>query len=253
MPGTVRHPMPPGLESGFGQIAAASKRELGMRLGTLMEDLSGRLWRLAKAGAVALTARLNTIGPAMTANHTAMTWVSGGAKGSQEVVVTLGNTATTAQMYEDGSLIIESGVGAGQRYAVDYVEVVSANGNARIRLASTEKFTTTLTATSKLTLKKNPYDGTLIAAADATQVPTGCPLIAVSIGYYYASLTGGLGPCLAGAALTKGEELTFDNGGGAVAGALIARTGAADTTIARCEEDSIADIEYGEVEYMIDR
>ncbi len=254
--GTLINPMPQELDQGRAAIAVSdntTRQILGMKLGAMMHDDRGRIFRLAKAGASNLTAFKQTISPAIVANHTAMTWVSGGAKGAQEVVATLGATATTARQYTNGTLVVESGTGAGQVFDVDFVAVTAASGNARIRLASNQKFTTTLDATSKLTLVANRFDGTLIAAADATQVPTGIPLIAVTAAYVYASLTGGDGPALAGGAIAKGERLTFDNGGGAVAGALLPSAADTDTILAIGGEDSIADTEYGLVYYQIDK
>jgi hypothetical protein len=152
---------------------------------------------------------------AVVANHQNV--VVAGSAGDQQVTVTLGATAATADQYLGGYLSGLSGTGAGQTVRI------RTHGAIALSTAGTffldEPLTTTFAATPKASLTKNPYMGAIISSSgDTTQQVVGVPIITVTAAFW-------------GWFQTKGIAAVLVNGTPAVGSGLIksaTTAGAAD-------------------------
>ncbi len=89
--------------------------------------------------------------------------------GDRSVAITTGSTATTAGVFDGGSLVPEAAAGAGDGFLYiidDGVPVIGTTSNGDIPLAAGYGLQTVITAgTDTITLLKNPYQDLLICPA----------------------------------------------------------------------------------------
>src|SRR5437870_1572240 len=87
-------------------------------LGTPTWDTLGRMYRYGKAGASALVVGNLLQSPARDTAFTEMAVPTAVAAGATSLTVTLGATATTANMFDMGVLSISSSTGGGQQFTI---------------------------------------------------------------------------------------------------------------------------------------
>lgn len=161
----------------------------GARLGQVVSTADGRTYRYSLAGAVNLAAGKLVTAPAVVANHINRTGVTAAA-GVSSLTFTVGNTATTADQYADGYLVVNAGTGVGQALLVAGNTAVSGNGSPTVTLAES-LFTATLAADSKFSLYTNPYANVIISASAVALQAVGVPNIAVTAAnYFWAQISG---------------------------------------------------------------
>src|SRR3990167_2206276 len=103
-------------------------------LGALGIDKYGDRYRYFQAGAVALVTGHLLQEAAEDTQFRSMAVAVAAAIGDTQVEVTLGSTATTANMFEEGHFYVESAAGIGQQFRIKSHEVVAAAGQATFNL-----------------------------------------------------------------------------------------------------------------------
>jgi len=178
--------------------AGFSKHQIGDKC--RMSD--GRVYHWALNGAVALTAgRLvqNSVTPTGHRNMTPTVLSAIGETKVQTVPVT---TNVTANEYANGYLWMNAGAGAGIMYKVKSNPAIALTVAGFIYLYD-PLVVATVVATSKVSLVRNPWYGTLVMPTTITGIPVGVNPIAVpattaAIQYWYWCQTWGPATILAG-------------------------------------------------------
>lgn len=193
----------------------SSTKPSGLKLGCRRIDQYGNIYRLAKAGATALAAGKCTVAPTATANHLNMSLATAAAIGDVRVQITLGATAATANMYEDGYMVVNDGTGEGHLYRIKSNPAADASAAIWIELEDPIRVALVTSATSEVSLFPNIFNGTVISAT-INNLPTGIPPIAVTAAYYYWSLVEGETPALGNGAEAVGSMLIHHTTDGAI-------------------------------------
>ena len=160
------------------------------RLGQLALDNFGNRFRYVKAGAVALVTGHLLQETAEDTNFRSMVVQAAAAIGDTAIAVTLGGTAVTAELFNDGILLVESSTGLGQKFnIVSHTVQTSTTGTCTFTVDRPLKVA--LTTSSQVTVRKNPYDGVIDNPVTATGNVVGVALYAMTIAYYGWVQTGG--------------------------------------------------------------
>jgi hypothetical protein len=219
-------------------------------LGTMVIDPAfGRIFRYARAGAVALDRGklMQTVVP--IADHANCAVAGNVAIGGKTVVVTLnGATVATANQYAGGFLIASDATGEGHTYRIKSNTAAGAGGTPTIVLYDQIKVAL-VDATSELTLIQCPYNGLIVHPSPPTARPAGVPIVDVPIANYFWLQTRGPVGLLQGGVWVITKALVPDT---AVDGAAIALALAeaqpntdADQTIIGYAMNNRDDTEYG--------
>jgi len=233
----------------FSHDICEAKASTPEALGTVRILEDGRRFRLAKAGASALSPGKLAMAPAGVANHMNLTGAACPV-GTTRITAPVGATAVTEKQYERGFLQIVDGTGAGMQYMIQSHNTCPASGEVQVVLA--EPIRVALDATSKLSLAPNPWLGAIETATEEN-VPLGVTPIPVPAGYYYWAQTAGPALALVSGTPAVGTLLAP----GPVAGSLAG----ASTTIATTVTQPIigkkvtaagVDTKYGAVMLLID-
>lgn len=168
-------------------------------LGALGFDKFGNRYRYTKMGAVAGVAAHLYQEPAEDTQFNTMAVPAAVAIGETAITVTNGTTAVTADMFKDGHLIIDTTPGLGQHFYI--IKHTTGASGASITYTVDRPLKVALTTSSKVTVRKNPYNGILITpATTSTGGPDGVALFATTIAYYSWIGSGG------------DQAVTFDTG-----------------------------------------
>jgi hypothetical protein len=113
-----------------------------------------------KAGELQVVAEVCQ-GPVIGTDHNALVVVSG-SKGAYEMVVTLASAAVTKNQYQGGIVSINVTPGLSETYTIEsHPAQTSTTGNVTLTLA--EPLRTALTTSTRVALKKNPFNGIISA------------------------------------------------------------------------------------------
>ena len=166
------------------------------KLGELFIDPQGRKFRYVQAGAVALVTGHLLQEPAEDTNYRSMVVNTAAAIGSFEVKVTLGGTAVTANQFENGDLLVESGTGAGQLFKIVSHDVqTSTTGSCTFKVDRPIAIALVAT-TTQVSVRKSSYDGVIDFPTTPTGAPVGVALYAMTAAYYGWIQSGGDGTVL---------------------------------------------------------
>jgi hypothetical protein len=164
-------------------------------LGTLKRDRYGRKFRYCKNGAVALVAGYMTQGPAVVTNYTEEVqtgYANAIGSTSGNILITTGATPA-ADLFKDGWMVVNKGAGIGQIRRI----LTSGSHATIIPLTWEGGLEVATTATSEITLIQSVYKASIVMPVTTpTNIPTGVPLIGVTIAYYYWSQTAGPAPVI---------------------------------------------------------
>lgn len=164
----------------------------------------GRMFRYTLAGELLVTGDLYT-NSAVSTNFNGMTVQAAAAIGDNEVAVTLGGTAVTADLFNDGYLIVNAGTGIGQQFQIESHTVqTSTSGTCTFTIAGKLAVALT-TASSKVTVVKNPYDSIVKNPVTPTGLPVGVAQFAIPSGEYGWVQTSGIVGILADATVTGAD------------------------------------------------
>lgn len=142
-------------------------------------DSIGRRYRYAKTGATALVKGHLLQSPARDTAFTDMAVQSAAAVNAESIEVTLGGTATTANLFTGGTLVVSVTPGIGQNFTIKGHDVTSASGVCTFNL--NEKILTALTTASKVTVTQNPYDKVIDSPTTRTGLTVGVALTDTAI------------------------------------------------------------------------
>lgn len=164
----------------------------------------GRKFRYCKAGELLVTGDLYT-NAAVSTNFNGMTVQAAAAIGASEISVTLGGTAVTANMFDEGYLMVYGGTGIGQQFQIESHTVqTSTTGTCTFTIRGKLAVALT-TADSKVTVIKNPYLDVVKVPATPTGIPVGVAQFAIPSGKYGWIQTSGIAGILADATTTAAD------------------------------------------------
>lgn len=220
-------------------------------LGALGVDKYGRRFRYVQAGGSALVTGHLLQEPAEDTAFRSMAVAVAAAIGADEVEVTLGGTATTANQFDDGQALVESSTGIGQLFGLKSVEAVSASGQATLKLDRPLKIA--LTTSSQISIRKSSYDGVIDMPTTHTGRPVGVALYAMTASYFGWIVSGGDAACLFDTGTNTSDSVTGVEPSSAVAGSVMPSAGTAgDIVIGHAREIVSVDSTMGFVNLIID-
>lgn len=164
-------------------------------LGIKGETGDGRVFRYAKVGATALVPGKVYATATEDTNFNNLAVAATAAIGATSVTVTLGGTAATANLFSEGFAVVSSGTGAGYSYKIKSNPAQTSTSGSLV-LTLEDKLVVALDTTSKITLKRNPYDGLIIMNATAAGGAIGVAVYPVTAAYYGWVQIEGIAPVL---------------------------------------------------------
>lgn len=163
--------------------------------GELGVDTYGNRYRYVKNGGVALVTGNLLQEPVESTDWYNMAVPAIVAIGQSKVNVTLGSTATTASLLENGHFFISYSTGIGQAFRIKSHAVAAAGASCEFTLDRPLKIA--LATTSKVTVRKDPYNGVIqYPITTQTGGAVGVALYAMTISYYGWIQSGGDCPVL---------------------------------------------------------
>lgn len=189
-------------------------------IGELYVDRYGDSFRYVKAGTVALVSGNLLQEPVENTNFRSMVVDTVAAIGDTVISVTLGGTAVTAGLFNDGILFIESSTGIGQQFRIVSHEVQSTTtGSCNFTVDHPLKIA--LATSSQVTVRKNPYNGVIqYPVTTQTGGAVGVALYAMTLSYYGWIKSGGDCPVLFDTGTNTSNEVTGLVPSAAVAGSV---------------------------------
>lgn len=195
----------------YGPVRLAATPTQTHPLGSRLVFPDGRIFRYAKAGAVALdVAKVCQESVVVTGHDTGLV-VAAAAIGATTVTVTNATTAITKDMYKGGYLFVNSAAnpGAGQVCKIESHPAESTgSGTVVITLAQEDALRVALTAASTVGLRKNQFDSVLVAPTAVTGIPVGVSPHAVIASYYFWAQTRGTCAVLTNGTVIRGLTVT---------------------------------------------
>lgn len=153
-------------------------------LGTQLVLQDGRCFRFALKSAAAAVAGDMQQAAANTANHVGLAVQAAAAVGATSVSVTLGATATTADEYADGYLVIDTSPGNGYSYRIRTHAAAGSGATQAVTLYSTDSVQVALTTSSVASLIHNPYRSVVVAPTTHSQTPAGVAVKPIAASEY---------------------------------------------------------------------
>lgn len=195
----------PRKRSGFSQGLYAISATQKERLGTVRELDDGRTFVYCLNGAVDLVAGV-TCASVITSGMNEQTVTVAHAIGTELVTITDSGSATAADAYKDGKLVVTAGTGIGQCYDILGNTAATAGTTFTVRLAT--GLITAWSSDTDVTLYKNKYNGVVVNPVDGQQLPVCVTQRPVTAAYYFWGQVLGDGAMLIDvAAGTAGTEL----------------------------------------------
>lgn len=183
------------LEGGSEQSILEESATQNYVLGSVKRDRYGRKFRYCLNGGVALVAGFMTQGPAVVGNYTEEVqtgYANAIGSTSGNILITTGATPA-ANLFKDGWMLVNKVTGIGQ-----IRRILTSGSHATIIALTWEGGLEVATdATSEISLLQSVYKASIVMPVTTpTNIPTGVPLIGVTIAYYYWSQTAGPGPVI---------------------------------------------------------
>jgi len=222
-------------------------------LGTLGVDKYGDRYRYAQAGAVALVTGNLLQEAAEDTQFRSMAVATAAAIGADELSITLGSTAVTANMFDDGQLWVESSTGIGQQFRIKRHGIADAAAACTFVLDRPLKIA--LTTSSQVSVRKSAYDGVIqYPATTQTGGAVGVALYAQTISYFGWIKSGGDCPVLFDDGTNTSNGVTGIVPSASVAGSVkpAAETDASPIYIGYAREVASTDSTMGMVHLTID-
>lgn len=154
------------------------------KLGELLVDQFGRKFRYVQNGGSALVTGNLLQEPAEDTNFRSMVAAAASAIGSFEISVTLGGTAVTANMFENGDLIVESATGIGQQFKIVSHDVQTSTTGTCVFKVDRPVAIAIVATTTQISVRKSSYDGVIAFPTTPTGAPVGVALYAMTASYY---------------------------------------------------------------------
>lgn len=166
-------------------------------LGRLLPLSDGRCFRYCyKATGAGITqshiaAAAALDGNADTVTQTAMTVAISGASVGAKVIKVLLAAAVAANLFDDGLLVVEDGVGKGYCYRIKSNKAGGAAVATPCELTLYDPIVVAFDATAVISLTVNKYQDVVVAPVDEKSTLVGVPLIAITAEYYFWAQTRG--------------------------------------------------------------
>jgi hypothetical protein len=179
----------------------------------------GRTFRYVKAGASALVVG-NALQAAVEDTDHDDTTCRATAIGATSLLITTGsgNGALDENEYAEGYAVVDTTPGLGYAYSIKSHAAIAASTDGALVLADGETVQVALTASSKITLVKNPYKSVIQhPVTTATNTTIGGAVYPIAASEFGWIQTGGPGAALIAGTPAAGQPVTST---GAVAGAL---------------------------------
>lgn len=190
-----------------------------LKLGQLAFDRFGNRYRLAKNGGTALVTANLLQEAAEDTQFVSMAVPAAIAIGEKKITVTNGTTTVTANMFVGGRLTISTSTGIGQSFYI--MAHTTGTSGAAITYTIDRPLLIALTTSSKVSVRKNPYNGVIqYPATTQTGGPAGFALTAVAADYYHWIQTGGDTPVLFDTGTNTSNGATMIAPSAAVAGSV---------------------------------
>lgn len=189
----------------------------------------GREFRYVKAGGTTLVAGNLLQSSAEDTQFDEMAVPTAVAIGATDIGVTLGSTLTTKDLFTGGFLVITSSTGIGQTFTI--LSNTAAAGAATCTFSVLEPVRVALTTSSKVTVRRNPYQQVIVFPTTSTGMPVGFASKAITAASFGWIASHGITAALSDATVTANDAqgLTYSAG---TAGAVTAVV-AANTEVAR--------------------
>lgn len=158
-------------------------------IGTRGYAPGGRVFRMVRANAVALTVGKLVRKPENEVKHADLTVAAAVDVGANEITLTLTGRTTIFDEYKDGLIYINDEGGQGHAYEVVGNTATLMNNTLTIDINAGLKVA--LTTSSKATLIKNRYNGVRITEPSPFERVLGVAPVAVTASYYFWLQTGG--------------------------------------------------------------
>lgn len=146
-------------------------------LGTLAISKDGRIFRYGSVGATDTVAGSIYQSAAPIANHLALTAaaaaIGAGVPNQGPLVVTPGATAGAANLYAEGTLMIDTTPGNGYTYRINSHPAIVASTAFNMFLDPDDPIQVALTTASRYGLHHNPYKTVIVAATTVTACAIG--------------------------------------------------------------------------------
>lgn len=206
----------------------ATDTSLSTLLGTRWDLADGREVRFVLAGASNLAAGKVMTASAAVAGQlemavTAFQAYSNNGNTPATVTVTNGSGAITANQYQGGLLMVNSGTGAGQTLKIASHPAIGSGATGGV-FTLEDGPVTALDATSTVSVYKNPCQSIIISDHSNLQQPVGVTLYPITAAYYGFIVSKGLTVCLNDGGWTTGSAVSTSNAtDGAVENGVIAQ------------------------------
>lgn len=210
------------IQQGLYEESITKKAELGRKL----PFSDGRVFRYCQADGAITRGHIAAAGAVVandnTVTQTGMTIaISGGSIGAKVVKVLLA-AATTANLYEDGLLVIEGGTGLGYAYRIKSNKAGGAAVATPCELTLYDPIVVALDDTSIITLTKNRFKDVVVnPATTIISTPIGVPLIDITDNYFFWAQTRGYAPIVVDDDGTLTVGMGVSGGGGDAGAALL--------------------------------
>lgn len=205
----------------------------------------GRIFRYVFATPTALVAGNLQQGPAEKTNHQNLT-APVAAIGATSIAVTLGATLAQDNEYAGGLMVITVTPGVGYSYRIK--SHPAAASAASLTLTLEDPIEVALTATSRIDLVHNPYNGVIVSPTTQTGPVVGVAIDVIDAGKYGWIQSQGPVGCLVDQTVTVGKALSASTG---VAGAVRHVQSTAATIVGHAMTGG-ADTEYCAIYLTID-
>jgi hypothetical protein len=193
-------------------------------LGTRMDTRDGRVFYMARMGAVAGVPGYVYQSSVPVPNHLAQTPAAAGIGATSVVITTLGATAATVNQYANGWLNVSTDPGAGRMYGIDSHLANAGSAVLNVILADDDPIQVALTTSSRVGLIANPYADVIITPTTATGVIMGVCNNVPAIGSYCWLQT--WGPCSVAISGTPGNGVAVVNSATIIGGVDVAAVAA---------------------------
>jgi hypothetical protein len=221
-------------------------------LGTLGIDKYGDRYRYVQAGAAALVTGNLIQEAAEDTQFRSMVVAAAAAIGEDTISVTLGSTAVTANMFDEGQLWVESSTGIGQQFRIKRHGV--ASGAAACSFTLDRPLKIALTTSSNVSVRKSAYDGVIQFPTTPTGGAVGVSLQAMTEAYFGWIKSGGDCPVLFDTTDNSAADAQGITHSAGLAGAVKAMLAAdvADTVLGWSREVVSVDSTMGMAHLIID-
>lgn len=161
-------------------------------LGCICDLNDGRRFRYCRDGGSGITKARMSQAAAVTAAWNDEAQTSGTAFVIGDTKVTIGvTTAPTANVWDNGWMLVNNGTGAGEMYCIKEHTLTTT---PTVTIADRGGVRVATTTSSDITIIRNTYNLVVVVPAGAgTNMPTGVPLATVTADYYFWAQT--KGPC----------------------------------------------------------